>query len=344
MEKLLTAILILFSFAVNAQTSQTENINFNKDVAAWFNAWELVAKETYYINKMTPVKLVLFDEKYVYTTSELTGAGGEVINGPKLLNQSFVWLKKAHNGELVMPDSTKSKVQIMSYTKPLFLKEDTIAFFVMPLPSYWKLKDIGDHGIGYDMLSLIVFLHEFTHAQQIIKGHDGMDAIIGNYLSKYPKDESIFGDDMMQLLYEKDSLYAQRFKKEMDLFYAACEQKNKIKQRTLAKQAIQLLEKRQKNILENNKRDLGAIDNYWLTMEGLGQYSTYAWLINPQGGNYTHKKALAVLKTKWWSQEEGFPICYLLAQYGGTKTWWKTMFCRNPTSTITLLKAALDRK
>jgi hypothetical protein len=344
MKKITTAILMLLTFSGIAQTAKIEDSGFNKAVATWFNAWELVAKETYYVNKITPVKLVLFDEKYVYTTSGVTGAGGEIIDGPKLLGQSFVWLKKAHNGELIMPDSTKSEVQIMSYTKPLFLKEDTIAFFVMPLPAYWKIKDIGDHGIGYDKLSLIVFLHEFTHAQQIIKGHDGMDAIIGNYLSKHPKDETIFGDDLMQHLYEKDSLYAQAFKKETELFYAACEQKNKIEQRTLALQAIKLLEQRQKKLLETDKRDLAAIDNYWLTLEGLGQYSTYAWLTNPRGGNYSHKKALGIIKTKWWSQEEGFPICFLLAKYGGTKTWWKYMFCRNPTSTITLLKAALDKK
>jgi hypothetical protein len=293
---------------------------------------------------MTPVKLVLFDEKYVYTTSGLSGAGGEIIDGPKLFGQSFVWLKKAHNGELVMPDSTKSEVKIMSYTKPLYLKEDTIAFFVMPLPSYWKIKDIGDHGIGYDMLSLIVFLHEFTHAQQIIKGHDGMDAIIGNYLSKYPNDEVIFGDDLMQNLYEKDSLYTKAFKNEMDLFYAACEQKNEVEQRTLAKQAIKLLEQRQQQLLKTDKKNLAAIDNYWLTLEGLGQYSTYVWLTSPKGGNFEYKKVLSIIKTKWWSQEEGFPICFLLAKYGGTKTWRKTMFCRNPTSTITLLKVALNKK
>jgi hypothetical protein len=312
--------------------------------ATWFQAWELVAHETYHVNAATPVELVLFDEKYVYTTSKVTGEGGEIVEGPRLFDKPFVWLKKAHNGHFVMPDSTKSEVKLMSYAKPLFTKLDTTAFFVTPLPSYWKIKDIGDHGIGYDSLSLIVFLHEFTHAQQIIKSHDGMDNIINGYLSKYPQDGEVFGDDMMQHLFEKDAAYAKAFKNETDLFYAACAETDKTKQKTLALNAIAVLEKRQKGILEKDKKDLAEIDNYWLTLEGLGQYSTYAWLIHPKGGNMSHEKALPVLKTKWWSQEEGFPICYLLAKYGGTETWWKTMFCRNPVSSISLLKTALNKK
>jgi hypothetical protein len=347
MNKLL-AIIALFSV-----TSCKENASKNTQVktidtgltsaATWFKAWELVAHETYHVNKATPVELVLFDEKYVYTTSKVSGEGGEIVEGPGLLDQKYVWFKKAHNGQLVMPDSSKSAVQIMSYTRPLFTKEDTTAFFVTPLPSYWKIKDIGDHGIGYDSLSLIVFLHEFTHAQQIIKSHDGMDNIINGYLSKHPKDGEVFNDDMMQNLYEKDVVYSKAFKTEIDLFYAACAEIDETKQKAMALYAIAVLEKRQKGILEKDKKDLAEIDNYWLTLEGLGQYSTYAWLMNPKGGNLNHKKALDVLKTKWWSQEEGFPICYLLAKYDGTEKWWTSFFCRNPVSSISLLKAALAK-
>jgi hypothetical protein len=315
-----------------------------KSAALWFQAWELIAKETYHISTFTPVKLVFFDEKYIYTTSEISGAGGQIIEGPRLFNTPFVWLKKEHNGQITMPDNTQNPVQIMSYTKPLFLKEDTIAFFVTPLPSYWKLKDIGDHGIGYDSLALIVFLHEFTHAQQIIKSHDGMDNIINDYLGKHPKDAPLFSDDMMQDFYEKDEIYSKAFQKEVDLFYAACAEKDEIKQKNLARQAILLLEQRQKGILAKDKKDLAEIDNYWLTLEGLGQYSTYAWLTNPKGGNMSHEKALPILKTRFWSQEEGFPICYLLAKYSGTDTWWKSFFCRNPKSSISLLKAKLEKK
>jgi hypothetical protein len=336
------ALVCLISCKENpSKTTQQKAIDAGLTPAAtWFQAWELVAKETYHVNAATPVELVLFDEKFVYTTAKLTGAGGEIVEGPKLFDKSFVWYKKAHNGEIVMPDSTKSPVQVMSYTKPF----DTAAFFVTPLPSYWKIKDIGDHGIGYDSLSLIVFLHEFTHSQQIINKHDGMDGIIDDYMAKHPQDGQIFGDDMMQDLYEKDATYAKAFKNEVDAFYAACEETDNSKQKALTINAISIMEKRQKNILDKDKKDLAEIDNYWLTLEGLGQYSTYAWLIHPKGGNLSHQKAMPILKTKWWSQEEGFPICYLLAKYDGTEKWWKTMFCRNPTTTVRLLKAALAKQ
>jgi hypothetical protein len=343
------AIIALFYF-VSCKENPSKNTQQKvidsglTPATTWFQAWELVAKETYGFNTLSPVKLVLFDEKFVYTTSKVTGEGGEIVAGPTLFDKPFVWYKKAHNGQLVMPDSTKSPVQIMSYTKPLFEKEDTTAFFVTPLPSYWKIKDIGDHEIGYDSLSLIVFLHEFTHSQQIIKSHDGMDGIINGYLSKHPKDGEVFGDDMMQDLFEKDAEYTKTFKNEMDLFYAACEETDKTKQKTMALNAISVMEKRQKGILEKDKKDLAEIDNYWLTLEGVAQYSTYAWLIHPKGGNLSHQNALPILKTRFWSQEEGFPICYLLAKFSGTENWGKAMFCRNPTTTVKLLKEALSKQ
>ena len=48
------------------------------------------------------------------------------------------------------------------------------------------------------------------------------------------------------------------------------------------------------------------MDNFFLTLESIKQYAAFAQLINPTGGNLLVKKVLPGIKTKWWSQEQGF--------------------------------------
>jgi hypothetical protein len=337
------ALVCLFACTASKPTVQTtKGIEPALTSASqWFQAWELVCKDVYKTNTLNPVKLVFFDEKYVYTTSEISGKGGEIVVGPTLFNQPWVWYKKAHNGQLTMPNSSTTDVKVMSFTNTLIEGKDTSTYFVTPLPSYWKLKDIGDHGVGYDSLALIVFLHEFTHSQQIVKANAGMDDIIGGYLMAHPEDERLFSDDMMQDMYEKNEDYVKSYQIECTMFENACAEKDKAKQKSMLKEALSLLDQRQKRLLAQDKRDLAEIDNYWLTLEGTAQYTTYAWLMHPKGGNFDHKRALKVIKTRSWSQEEGFAISLALSKYVAPDAWTQVMFCRNPVSSVALLKEAL---
>ncbi len=86
------------------------------------------------------------------------------------------------------------------------------------------------------------------------------------------------------------------------------------------------------------------IDNFFLTMEGLGQYSMYLWLTHPKGGNIKKEIAIAGVRRnkKSWSQDEGFVLFLILDKLTKPSVWIKNMFgekTKNVTSLIDRLKS-----
>ena len=101
---------------------------------------------------------------------------------------------------------------------------------------------------------------------------------------------------------------------------------------------MQLLKRRQINCLERDGRDVAEIDNFWLTLEGIGEYTAFSWLIHPKGANFSVEKALKARKTKSWSQEQGFDIILLLSRFMGPKQFSKYMFGQTLTTAVDLLE------
>jgi hypothetical protein len=339
MKKILI-ILLFISNSIFGQFTKGENSGFEYSTAKWFKAWELISKESYQLDSIKPTEFLFFDEKFIYTTSNISGKDGELIKGPKLFEKKLIWRKKAHNGKFILPDGQERKVGIMAFTYAL--KEQTAkAFFVMPILNYWIAKKVDDHCIGLEKLTTGVFVHEFCHSQQFENGYNGMeDGAFDKYFSAH--ENEVFMDDIMQDIYKKDTVYAKEFQNELNLFIAAYKAKTIYEMKIMAKQAIQALEKRQQRILTDDKRDLAEIDNYWLTIEGVAQYSSLMWLVNPKGGKMKIEDALKAEKTASWSQEEGLAIVYLFSKFSPSKNWSKKMFRSKTVNIIELLKKEIS--
>lgn len=299
----------------------------------WFNAWELVSKDIFKLNESNPTRFVFFDSVYVYTTSPLTGKDGKIIEGPQLFKKKQLWYKKAHHGNLLLPDSSQTFIKMMIFASTTKEKE-VKAFFIMPLLSFWSQEKIGDHGIGLEKLTTGVFTHEFSHTQQL-GSFDKFGEYFEAYQSKYGTEN--FGDDMMQDIYEKDEKITSLYNKEFNLFTKAAtvDKKERI---ALTKEALGNYYMKHKFILERDKKDLKILDDIWLTLEGLGQYAMYEYLINPKGGNLTEDEALKSIKTKWWSQEEGFALFYLLGKYKKSNIWANDFFNSDMKTIIEVLE------
>ena len=340
----LILFLLLFTTFVQGQISKLNQVNFQNNISKWFNAWELVSKETYGLNTLKPIDFVFFDEKYIYTTSQFVGKKGDIIKGPKnLLDKKFTWYKIAYKDSISLPDGQKRKAEIMCFTIPIYNNKESNAYFVMPLINYWKLKNPGDHKIGYEKLTTAVFIHEFCHSQQLENGQNGMEEkAFEQYFTAHPNE--VYMDDIMQDIYSKDIDYEKIFKKELDLFTNAFESKSKNDMISNSKMALNIMRERQKFILDRDKRDLSEIDNYWLTLEGVAQFSSFMWLINPKGGNLTIENALKAGKTNSWSQEEGFAIAYLYSKLSEPKKWANNMFRSKTIDLIELLKIETEKK
>ncbi len=333
-------IITLF-FALNLFGQNQQNSDFNKSVKKWFKAWELVSKEYYKLDKIKPTEFVLFDDRFVYTTSIMTGKNGEVIEGPSVFGEKYVWTKKRHNDTIVLPDGQKRKVEMMCFSIPIYNNPKLNGYFVMPLINYWQIHNIGDHGIGYEKLTTGVFVHEFCHSQQFENGMNGMEqSAFDKYFTAH--ENEVFMDDIMQDIYKKDSVYIKEFKNELQLFTKAFQAKDIYEKKSMAKLAFLSMQERHKRILNDDNRDLKEIDQYWLTMEGVAQYSSLLWLTDKNGGKLKIDEALKALKTASWSQEEGLAIVYLYSQFKNPKEWSTKMFRSKTLNILDMLRKEIE--
>ncbi|SFN26449.1 hypothetical protein SAMN05421594_1925 [Chryseobacterium oleae] len=329
--------LVLLIFQVKAFGQNSPNEEFQKTVTHWFSAWILVYQNIYKIDTITPVEFVFFDENYVYSTSTVTINKGETINGPSLLNLKLNWKKALHHGTITLPNKNSIPVGITSYASEI---PDTAhhSFFVMPLPSFWKKAGVESKELGLDNLITGVFLHEFSHSQQMLN--------FGIKITQYEKEHN-FGvntnDDMLQNIFSQNKAYVDLFNTEVSTFYNSISNKE-LDQEELLK-GLNLMDKRQKKYLKGKYKTLAAMDDLFLTMEGLGQYSMYLWLIHPEGGSTDLETAIKGVRRngRWWSQEEGLVLFLILERQQESAFWVKDMFGTKSVTIMELIRSNLKK-
>lgn len=328
-------VFLLFQLKIFGQENQDKE--FHKVVPHWFSAWTLVYKDLYKIDTINPVEFVFFDENYVYSTSALTIDKGEIIDGPSLLNLKLNWKKKLHNGSIVLPNKVSIPIGITSYASEI---PDTAhhSFFVMPLPGFWEKASIESKELGLDNLITGVFLHEFSHSQQMLN--------FGIKITQYEKEhhfEVHLNDDILQNLFSQNKGYVNLFNAEVNSFYNSIPDKGIDTEEVL--KGLKIMDQRQKKYLTGKYKTLIEMDDIFLTMEGLGQYSMYLWLIHPAGGNINKDLALKGVRRnkKWWSQEEGLALFLILERLKASEFWVKDMFGTKPVTITHLIKSNLKK-
>ena len=302
----------------------------------WFSAWELVSKKIDRIDTLQPVDFVFYTDSFVYSTSTISIPAGEPVIGPGLLDKKLNWYKAAHNGMLTLPDGQQLPLGLHSFAAPLPGRN---AFFVMPLPAFWEKAGVQSEELGLDNLLTGVFLHEFSHSQQMRN--------FGSSMSEFEKKhrfKSDFTDDLVQACFEKDSVYTNRFREETALFYAAAMTDNNIHRQQWLIKAFQHYHSRQDTYFNGEYEVLKTLDDFFLSMEGLGQYSMYAWLVHPKGGNLSKETALRGVRRggKWWSQEEGMALFLVLEKLLLPHQGAAAMFGTKTVSVIELIKTLME--
>ena len=166
----------------------------------WFAAWEFVSKEIYNIHTAKPVDFVFFDTTYIYSTSVISIPDGEAINGPAFFHQKMNWKKKPHDGRITLPNGQVVPAGLMSFASP-GAGNQANPFFVMPLPGFWKKAGVESKELGLENLVTGVFLHEFSHSQQM----QNFGKKISEYenMAKYKVD---FSDDIVQDYLDRKSV------------------------------------------------------------------------------------------------------------------------------------------
>lgn len=337
MRKTIIFFTILFNatafFGQIKPEEQKSEEEFYKATKKWFSAWELISKDMYHIRKASPVEFVFFDEKYVYSTSNTTITNGSPIKGCDLLNLKLNWKKALHNGTITMPDKATIPIGLMSFAAEI-PQEKNKSFFAMPLPSYWMKSGVESKELGLENLITGVFIHEFSHSQQMQN--------FGKQITLYEMNNSFevdFNDDIVQNIFQNNTSYVKSYNQEVNLFYSAIN--NDALDKPFLNKVFELMKRRQKEYFKEEYKELTEIENFFLTMEGLGQYSMYLWLTHPKGGNL--KKEIAIQGVRrhknWWSQDEGFALFLVLDKVSKSKKWAKEMFGNNTVNVTSLLES-----
>ena len=338
MKNLFFLTFIFISLNVTGQNSSDEqkrDIAFYNATSKWFSAWKLVSKDIYQVEKVRPVEFVFFDDKYVYSTSATTVKKGKSVKGCNLMNLSFQWKKSLHNDTIVLPDKSIVPVMLMSFAAEIPTEQNR-SFFAMPLPGYWESSGTTSKELGLEKLITGVFIHEFSHSQQMQN--------FGKKITEFEQQNNFgveFSDDVVQNIFEKDSNYLKIYNQEVQTLYQSIQNKNL--DTVLVKDGLKLISLRQHEYFKGQYLSLVQIDNFFLTMEGLGQYSMYLWLTHPKGGNIKINTAIEGIrrKKKWWSQDEGFALFLILDKLSKPQSWAKEMFGEKTESVVSLINNQL---
>jgi hypothetical protein len=307
MNKLIIVLILFAICSCNQQNTEKNNPEIELELAGvqeWFNAWELIANDILKIQPHEPPFMLFFDDEYLYTNSNKSPKYSIEINGPKFFGKELNWIKTKHNDSLTLPTNQRVAIGLMSFTAPVGSGSDK-AFFVMGVPSFWKDAKVTSKELGDENLYTSVFLHEFAHTLQ--------NKIFGVKLEQFERDNKFkfeLSDDMIQQDLEKDSIYTKKIKAEIKMFYDAFYSGDLSETKQLATKGLEMFNKRQKEYFINDRAIYKTLDNFFLTMEGIGQYIAVAWLIHPKGGNVDIGKAVKGMRRggRWWSQDESLAM------------------------------------
>ena len=305
----------------------------------WLSAWELISTEVLQLPEAAAPAMLFYDQKYVYTTSQVSAPDGVPFNGPSFFGTKLDWWMQEHHDTLTIPDGQRVPVQLMTFAAPSS-SPGSAPFFVMAAPDFWKTAGIDSEEVGLEKMLTGVFLHEFSHARQM----NGLGERV-SFLEQNGNFRYEVSDDLIQEYFSGDSSYVSAFKKEVELFYQAANARNTTDRLKLSRQALAMYDQRQK-FMSSLDSTLVELDDIFLTMEGTGQYMIVSWLTHPRckGGSVDLKTAIKATRRQktWWSQDEGLALS-LLYQQLSEQPDWTPFYTSHPVTLIESIRNELDQ-
>ena len=298
-------------------------------IERWFGAWELASRAILRLPGAPPPEIVFFDAACVYTTASVTAAAAPPVAGPLLAGAELPWRALPHDGSFVLPDGSAVPVQLMTFTSA---SPGGGPFFVMAAPSYWAAQEKGD-----EPELTAIFLHEFAHTRQI----GGMGDRLGPIDASWSGEEEL-NDDAVQHRFEGDPEYVAAYVEERDLLYRAAGAATTGEARALAARALERMRRRHARWFLGEDAVYAELDQIFLALEGVGQWTAFAWLADPRGGGLDRATAITTMlgRRKWWVQDEGLAL--LLAVDRLLPGWAALEFGNPAPGALDLLALAVE--
>ncbi|KAA6460399.1 hypothetical protein DYQ86_15350 [Acidobacteria bacterium AB60] len=273
--------------------------------------------------KLEPTRLpvvVLFDDHCQYKSA--AAATGDIS-----------WTGSFYQSTVLLPNGIRIPNWVVSFAAPVD-GSSAAGFFVMSLPSVWRSHNIQS-GLGLERLMNVVLLHEMSHARQFYFANPIMDGLSARYHLGVE-----IGDDSIQDTFSKDPRYVKAYERERDLLYEAAAASTNHAAKKYARQALREIRHRRQKWFTGGHAYWNTVDDLFLTMEGIGQWTAYAWLTDPNGPNLKSSFALSEVRRKrnHWTQDEGLALMLVIDRL--VPEWQKLAFAPEPQLAESLLKAA----
>jgi hypothetical protein len=305
--------------------SSTERCEISESDHKWIDqalaAWRFAEVRELHLTPKPLPPIEVFDDRCQYISESPQ-------KGP-------TWKGSIHGSTIALPDGSTVPFGVVSFAAPVAGHTDA-GFFVMSLPSVWHANHVQS-GLGLERLMNGVLLHEMTHTRQFYFVNPTMDRLAKvNHLS------DDIGDDSLQDAFSKDPKYVADYERERDLLYEAALAPDDAEARRIAKKALAQVRARRSMWFTGKLAYWREVDEVFLTMEGLGQWTAYAWLTDPEGAHIAPTLALPEVRRKRnrWTQDEGLALFLLIDRL--VPGWQVFAFAKHPELAYELLERAVS--
>jgi hypothetical protein len=204
-----------------------------------------------------------------------------------------------HGDTVKLPDGAEAPLG------PISFASGEGGYFAMSLPSVWRAAGVAGEG-GLERLMTGVLLHEMMHIRQTGLANAALAGAVA--AAGIPDDE--LTDDVVQQRFSDDADYVAAYEAERDALFAAAAAADDEAARALAGKALELMRARRAHWFVGDEAPFAAMDDVFLTMEGMGQLLIYRYFRSPEGGAASEAEAIDGVRRgrRWWSQDEGLAL------------------------------------
>ena len=289
--------------------------------AAWsraaLSAWELTHRDILDLDepRVRPT-IVFFDRVCSY-------------RGDGLLD----WQRAPHNGAVALPDGKSVPPQVASFAAPY--DSDRLVFVAMALPTVWRASGVQSE-LGLETLMTSVLVHEMTHTQQFYY----FAPLLTDLTSRYQLGDDL-DDDVIQTRFEATPAFGADIAAERDLLFAAAASRQDAMARELARTLKTRIDARRATYFVGDDAKYAELEDVFLTLEGVAQFSSYCWLTHPRGGARTDEAGtLSAFRRggRRWSQDEGLALFLVVDRL--VPDWRHRAFAARPATALALLALA----
>jgi len=279
-------------------------------------AWALSEREILQITRSDDrVEFVFFDSQCAYRG---TGEVGTLCD--------------PHSNSVRLPDGKSVPAQVTSFAAPF--DDNKRVFMAMALPGIWRAAGVHSE-LGLTTLMTAVFIHEMAHTRHL-----------GTFVAKIESMASRFGpdakinDDIVQERFGKDTRFAASIDTERELLFDSADSSDLDELRGGARQALSIINARRNSHYVGEHAVLRELEDIFLTMEGVAQWTAFQWLIHPRGAALDRQTALHELRRggRKWSQDEGLAMFLVIDRLD--PNWKKRVFTTDPPTALQLLAQA----